>query len=50
MMNRKEKLEEIENLKEEGRFEDIFRKYGEREYKKILTFAMYSEIKEYRGK
>ncbi len=48
-MNRKEKLEEIENLKEEGRFEDIFRKYGEREYKKILTFAMYSEIKEYRG-
>lgn len=40
---------EIKKLKSEGRYEDIFSKYGEEEYNKILLHACIQEMKEVKG-
>lgn len=40
---------EIKKLKSEGRYEDIFSKYGEEEYNKILLHACIQEMKEAKG-
>ena len=40
---------EIKKLKNEGRYEDIFNKYGEEEYNKILLHACVQEMKEAKG-
>ncbi len=36
-------------LQEEGKYEDIYNKYGKEEYSRILTKAMYDDIKQERG-
>lgn len=45
----KHKKQDLEKLKTEGKYEAIFTKYGEKEHNKILTKAMYEEIKEESG-
>lgn len=45
----KEERKEIKKLKEEKRYNEIYFKYGEKEYNKLLAKAMYEEIKESRG-
>lgn len=43
------KKSELKKLKKEGRYEDIYLKYGPVAHEKILTKAMYEEIKEAKG-
>ena len=45
----KVKAAELKQLKKEGRYEDIYNKYGNDEYGKIVSKAMYKEIKEAKG-
>lgn len=46
---RKYKKQDLKKLKKEGKYEDIYNKYGESEYNKLLTSAMYKEIKAEKG-
>ena len=41
--------EDLRKLKTEGKYEDIYNKYGEDKYNKILSKAMYNEIKQEKG-
>ena len=43
------KKKDFKKLAKEGRYEVIFNKYGEKQYKKLLYNAQYKEIKEARG-
>ena len=47
--NQRKKKKDLAKMKKEGRYEDIYRKYGKRAYAKILTHSMYNEIKTERG-
>ena len=42
--------EDLRKLKKEGKYEDIYNKYGEDKYNKILSKAMYNEIKQEKRK
>ena len=46
---RKVKKADIENLKEEGRYQDIYAKYGDKALKKVLIDAEYDERKMSQG-
>ena len=48
-ISRAERKKDIKKLTEEGKYFDIYNKYGLGEYNKILYKAMYDEIKEYKG-
>lgn len=44
-----EVMKDIEKMKEEGRYEDIYKKYGSYEYKCAIEEAKYNKIKEEKG-
>ena len=46
---RKVRREDFKKLKQEGKYEDIYRKYGEKEYGKLLSKAMFDEIRANKG-
>ncbi len=48
-MDKKYRKEDKKKLIKEKRYEDIYNKYGEYEYDKLLIKAMYEEIKEEKG-
>ena len=45
-ISRKYRKEELKRLKRERNYEEIYNKYGDAEYDKILTKAMFDEIRE----
>lgn len=46
---KKRKKEDLAKMSKEGRYEDIYRKYGRKVYQKYLDSAMYNDIKMERG-